>query len=291
MLSLFSERPTIAVCDWIALDGGLETFQWARNQGYPWNESTVSFAAKSGNLVLLRWIIENGCPYLEDVVTSKAAQSGNLDMLRWLIEEKKFTWDDSGIALDVAEGGNIEMLNYVIALGCNIIEKKICEVAAQNNNGEFVRYCVEILEFKDWKSSHLWLQFLTVGDLKMMKFLLAHECPWRRMSLVLVMCRSTRQDLWVVKWILENMGRKTPKKQKKPGQTPRFDQYGDEIDSDEEDEDQGVDFESLEGQLRECARTKELYSFLKWFQEKGCEPTEKETNALYISDDPRCRIC
>ena len=45
-----------------ARQGYLETLQWARENGCPWDEETTSIAAQCHQLDVLCWAIENGCP-------------------------------------------------------------------------------------------------------------------------------------------------------------------------------------------------------------------------------------
>ena len=49
-------------CAEMALKGNLELLQFLRENGCPWNEGTCYFAAKNGHLECLKYAHENGCP-------------------------------------------------------------------------------------------------------------------------------------------------------------------------------------------------------------------------------------
>ncbi|CAM9976802.1 unnamed protein product, partial [Scytosiphon promiscuus] len=53
----------LAICKALALHGSLETLQYARERGCPWNEFTCCLAAARGHLRILQWLRENGCPW------------------------------------------------------------------------------------------------------------------------------------------------------------------------------------------------------------------------------------
>ena len=48
-------------CTSAALEGNLEVLKWAREQGCPWDEATC--AAKGGHFAVLKWAREQGCPW------------------------------------------------------------------------------------------------------------------------------------------------------------------------------------------------------------------------------------
>ena len=50
-------------CMYAAIGGQLEMLQWARQNGCPWDEHTCACAAKGGHLEVLQWARENGCPF------------------------------------------------------------------------------------------------------------------------------------------------------------------------------------------------------------------------------------
>ena len=60
------------VCKNAAEGGHLETLQWARETGFPWDEETCENAAKGGHLEMLKWARANACPWNKDTCTYAA---------------------------------------------------------------------------------------------------------------------------------------------------------------------------------------------------------------------------
>jgi hypothetical protein len=59
----------------IAAKGGrLQTLQWAREQGCPWDRNVSATAAEGGHLAVLQWLRQLGCPW--DHRTCAAAAAG-----------------------------------------------------------------------------------------------------------------------------------------------------------------------------------------------------------------------
>jgi len=57
-----SKQRSSAVCDWAASRGDLKMLMWARENGCPWFEQTFTKGTAPGDLALLTWAKENGCP-------------------------------------------------------------------------------------------------------------------------------------------------------------------------------------------------------------------------------------
>jgi len=50
-------------CFKAAAAGNLEVLEWLREHGCPWDVHTCSIAAYKGRLAALRWLREHGCPW------------------------------------------------------------------------------------------------------------------------------------------------------------------------------------------------------------------------------------
>ena len=72
-------------CAEMALKGNLELLQFLRENGCPWNEGTCYFAAKNGHLECLKYAHENGCPWNEKTCWI-AACHGRLECLKYAHE-------------------------------------------------------------------------------------------------------------------------------------------------------------------------------------------------------------
>jgi hypothetical protein len=88
-----------------ALLGQLNVCQYFRTLQCPWDASTSSNAARSGNVALLRWLRENGCPCDPQTLALPTAKSGSIECLEYI--------RDNGVTLHAAV--LTEMLN---AAGC-----------------------------------------------------------------------------------------------------------------------------------------------------------------------------
>lgn len=80
-----------------ARKGYFELLKWAIENGCPYNYVTCAKAAGGGHLEILKWLRENGCPWTEHACTA-AAEGGHLDILKWLIENG-CPWDPKYIAM------------------------------------------------------------------------------------------------------------------------------------------------------------------------------------------------
>lgn len=69
------------ICQAAAMGGQLGVLQWARDKGCPWGGRTCSEAAKIGQFEALKWARYNGCPW-DEHTCSHAAAEGRLDMLQ-----------------------------------------------------------------------------------------------------------------------------------------------------------------------------------------------------------------
>ena len=73
---------TISTSYTLAYYGRLETLQWARTNGCPWDEDICANAAMRGHLEVLQWARANGCPW-DGYTCAYAANRGHLEVLQW----------------------------------------------------------------------------------------------------------------------------------------------------------------------------------------------------------------
>ena len=71
------------LCPNAAAFGQLETLQWLRANGCPWDATTWNNAVIGGHLELLKWAHANGCPWDKDTCVY-AAGVRKLEVLQWL---------------------------------------------------------------------------------------------------------------------------------------------------------------------------------------------------------------
>ena len=72
-------------CHKMAEKGNVELLQFLHENGCPWGESTCYVAAKNGHLECLRYAHENECPWDEDTCLI-AALNGHLECLKYAHE-------------------------------------------------------------------------------------------------------------------------------------------------------------------------------------------------------------
>ena len=78
-------------CDNAARRGNLEVLKYAHENGCPWSRRTCACAALRGHLEVLKYAHENGCPWNFDTCTF-AAYRGQLEVLKYL-HENGCPWD------------------------------------------------------------------------------------------------------------------------------------------------------------------------------------------------------
>ena len=74
------------MCADAAFGGHMETLQWLRSQGCPWDERVCGGAAHNGDLNMLQWARSQGCPW--DLFTTLfAAEKDHLDIFQWSLSQ------------------------------------------------------------------------------------------------------------------------------------------------------------------------------------------------------------
>ncbi|CAN0367036.1 unnamed protein product [Hapterophycus canaliculatus] len=91
--------------------------KWAvSQQGYLLSPSVFYFAAKSGNLEVLEWLVAHGCPTDLYSCAMGAAYSGNLKALKWS-RQRGHGWDRF-VCFSAASRGDLKMLSWARGNGC-----------------------------------------------------------------------------------------------------------------------------------------------------------------------------
>lgn len=85
----------------------------------PWDEATTSVCAEHGDLPCLAFALDNGCPHTSDSLVLLAARSGNLEMLRDLVDNRSLYMNEDGSVFGaVFEAVNYTCLLYLLDAGC-----------------------------------------------------------------------------------------------------------------------------------------------------------------------------
>ena len=80
------------MCAGAGRGGDLEILQWLRENGCPWDWSTCGWAAREGHTEVLRWARENGCEWEYQIRDFAAEELGYTDDFGNLVED---VWDYS----------------------------------------------------------------------------------------------------------------------------------------------------------------------------------------------------
>ena len=126
-------------CWRMAQNGNLELLQFLHENGCPWNESTCSGAAHYGHVGCLKYAHENRCPW-DKGTCACAAYNGHLECLKYL-HENGCPWHEYTCEY-AAKNGHLECLQYAHENGCPWNERT-CSEAARNDHFECLKYAHE----------------------------------------------------------------------------------------------------------------------------------------------------
>jgi len=91
-----------------AKNGYLKLLKWSR---VPLERDLSEYAARSGSIELMKWIIMHKC-YTSARTCAFAAFNGHLELLKWLIQSKNFKVDHLS-TINAAAGGHIHILEWL----------------------------------------------------------------------------------------------------------------------------------------------------------------------------------
>ena len=99
-------------CSEVARMNKLEYLVWLREvKNCNWNSWTIEWAARQGNLAMVKYCVDNGCP-MDAWTCLIAASEGHLDVLKYL-HENDCPWS-SEACYRAHENNHIDCLNYLI---------------------------------------------------------------------------------------------------------------------------------------------------------------------------------
>lgn len=109
MLYFYDKMNKNKICNYAALLGQLGVLRYVRENGCPWDESTCSYAAEYGHLECLKYARENSCPW-NSYTCSYAARGGHLECLIYA-HSHGCPWDRF-TCLNAARNGHLNCLKY-----------------------------------------------------------------------------------------------------------------------------------------------------------------------------------
>jgi hypothetical protein len=103
-------------CARVAQMNKLEYLVWLREvKNCDWNWRTINQAAIQGNLAMVKYCVDNGCP-MDEWACTFAAEKGHLDVLKYL-HEHECPWN-SQVCNCAHLNNRIDCLNYLIEQKC-----------------------------------------------------------------------------------------------------------------------------------------------------------------------------
>ncbi len=127
-------------CSRVALNGNLDLLKYLHENGCPWDQSTCTCASLVGHLECLQYAHEKECPW-DEITCHYAVENGNLECLKYA-HENGCPWDKWTCA-DAAKTGHLECLKYAHENGCPW-DKWTCSWAAKKGHlKECLKYAQE----------------------------------------------------------------------------------------------------------------------------------------------------
>ena len=102
------------VCHVAAKFGQLRALEWLRSHDppCPWNAFTfAAVAGRNGCVVLMDWLLAQGCPW-DEMACASAARNGNLIALQWL-RLNQCPWDENECATEAENNCHTETLGWI----------------------------------------------------------------------------------------------------------------------------------------------------------------------------------
>ena len=103
-------------CERVSRMNKLEYLVWLREvKNCDWDSNTIDRAASQGNLLMVKYCVDNGCP-MDEEACMVAASEGHLDVLKYLHENDcPWNWRP---CYNAYENDRIDCLNYLIHHKC-----------------------------------------------------------------------------------------------------------------------------------------------------------------------------
>ena len=122
-----------------ARNGNLMAMKWLLENGCPFGNFTFCHAAENGNLENMKWLLENGCPF-DKATFSDTAGNGNLVNMKWLLENGcpfyKYTFCAAAL------NGNLVNMKWLLEKGCPF-DGMTFDAAAYNGNQDNMDWLLE----------------------------------------------------------------------------------------------------------------------------------------------------
>ena len=167
-------------CCRVAETNKLELLKWAREEKEcEWDEGTINWAARQGNLEMVKYCVANKCP-INERACAFAARNGHLECLKYLHEEAKAPWN-SDTASWAANDGHLHILEYLVERKYDKYSEYACAYAAMNGHLDCLKYLHETAK-APWDSTAV-REAHEKNHPECLQYLLDNDCPlpdgWR----------------------------------------------------------------------------------------------------------------
>ena len=167
----------------------------------PWNEDSLQDAVHSGDIEVLQYLLDHGCPR-DDPLACAAAVSlkdhnKSLEILKFL-HEHGVPWNSDTFA-SAARSGNLNVLDYLKDNECPCDEETLY-AAIQNGNIELIKICLCYCNPGERACSLAMTHADHDHALEVLKVLRQVEAPWDEDTCAEAALRGNLKGL---KWVLE----------------------------------------------------------------------------------------
>jgi hypothetical protein len=184
------------LCAEAGVRGNIPLLDWLKNHGCPWDEWTCAWAARGGHLSTLQWLRKHDCPW-DGLTSIIAAEYQHFDILQWAFsnnnKKSKF------VCAYAAKSGRLDILEWAYNNGCSLDEDS-CTLAAGGGHLHILQWLEQHNCYADEESSY---RAAKEGQLETLKWLRERNRPWDEMTSYLAVSYN---HLDVFKWIITNGG-------------------------------------------------------------------------------------
>jgi hypothetical protein len=179
---LISRKGGNAICEIAARAGNSEMLQWLQGEGKrKFSAATALAAAEAGHSAAVRFLIEAKCPW-SPAATAAVAKSGDLELLKWMVEQhwRRCKWSPESVAGSAARSGRMDVLRYVIDQHAGVNQHTL-DGAVMSDKPELVQYLLQ--QYGLQLNAGLLHAAAEIGLLNMVQYLVQQQCPGGSMCL------------------------------------------------------------------------------------------------------------
>jgi hypothetical protein len=175
-----------------------------------WDWRATQRASELGNLIVLKWLLEQKCA-INEYASIAAAQNGQLDVLEFLEKSKAITQFTPKALARACRNLHLEVIDFLLSRGCQwdddcLFEEVLVGAALTNGRLDALKWCVEsnVCELHDFWPQHCEYA-ARLGHLECLKWLrTVPKTKWDRAN-VIKLCKeaNTEGALKCLKYVLE----------------------------------------------------------------------------------------